>query len=115
MPNGMIQQEFRDSLAGVGAWLKQYGESIYGTRGNVVAPQPWGVVTAKNKTLFAHVLTPNNQPYIFVPEVKATVTKARIMGSNTAIKFRQMPEGLFVYINAADAVPVDTIIQLETK
>src|SRR5581483_11369868 len=33
MPNGVIQTEFRDTLAGAGQWLQQYGESVYGTRG----------------------------------------------------------------------------------
>jgi len=54
LPSGVIQQEFRDTLAAAGAWLKQYGESIYGTRGNIIPPQPWGVLTGKDKSLFAH-------------------------------------------------------------
>jgi alpha-L-fucosidase len=115
MPNGVIQQEFRDSLAAVGTWLKQYGESIYGTRGKVVPPQPWGVVTANGKTLYVHVLNPNGQPYIFLPELKWKVVKATSMKSSKAVKFKQQPEGVFVYVDTVDADPIDTIIQLETK
>ena len=115
MPNGVIQQEFRDSLAAVGTWLKQYGESIYGTRGKVIPPQPWGIVTAKGKTLYAHILNRDGKPYIFLPELKAKVVKARSMKNGKAVKFKQLPEGIFVYTDAVDADPVDTIIQLETK
>ena len=51
MPNGKIQPEFIDTLNKVGAWMKQYGETIYDTRGNIIAPQPWGVITLKENHL----------------------------------------------------------------
>lgn len=56
MPNGVVQQEFQDTLKAVGAWMQQYGQSIYGTRGGPVKPQPWVVSTANGKTVFIHVL-----------------------------------------------------------
>ncbi len=114
MPNGKIQPEFTDTLAAVGAWLQQNGSSIYGTRGNVVAPQPWGVVTAKNKTWYAHILQPVQQAYIFIPEVKQKVKKAMLMNSK-AVKFKQQPEGVFVYLDGVEQDSLDTIIQLETQ
>src|SRR4029078_94953 len=55
LPNGIIQPEFRDPLAAVGDWLKKYGESVYGTRGNLIAPQPWGVLTTKNNSIYMHI------------------------------------------------------------
>ena len=55
MPNGVIQQEFQDTLKQVGAWVKQFGESIYGTRGGPVEPQSWGVTTQKGNTIYVHV------------------------------------------------------------
>lgn len=115
MPNGAIQQEFRDSLAAVGAWLKQNGESIYGTRGGVLAPQPWGVVTAKGKTLYVHVLNGSAQPYIFLPELKAKVMNASSMANGKAVKFKQQAEGVFIYPDGIDTDAVDTIIKIETK
>lgn len=56
MPNGLVQQEFQDTLKAVGAWMQQYGQSIYGTRGGPVKPQPWVVSTENSKTVFVHVL-----------------------------------------------------------
>ena len=56
MPSGKVQPEFIDTLKAVGAWMNKNGESIYGTRGGLVAPQEWGVVTEKNKTLYVHIL-----------------------------------------------------------
>lgn len=40
MPDGAIQQEFVDTLLEAGKWIKKYGEAIYGTRGNIIPPQP---------------------------------------------------------------------------
>src|SRR5207253_11406921 len=33
MPNGEIQPEFVERLTEMGKWTKQYGQSVYGTRG----------------------------------------------------------------------------------
>jgi alpha-L-fucosidase len=115
MPNGKIQPEFADTLAIVGSWMKKYGESIYGTRGNVIVPQQWGVVTAKNKILYAHVFDMPQQPYIFLPEVKGKVTKVVLMSDGSNIKYKQVPEGIFVYTSSLKADPEDTIIQLTTN
>lgn len=115
MPNGKIQPEFGDTLAVVGDWMKTNGKSIYGTRGNVIEPQPWGVVTAKNKTLYAHVLTMPNQHYIFLPQLAGKVTKAALMSNGTSVKFKQQPEGVFVYLDKAAIDATDTIVELTTN
>lgn len=115
MPNGKIQPEFGDTLAVVGDWMKKNGKSIYGTRGNVIEPQPWGVVTASNKTLYAHILAMPNQHYILLPQLAGKITKATLMSTGLSVKFKQLPEGVFVY---TDNIPVDltdTIIELTTN
>lgn len=56
MPNGKIQTECVERLQQMGEWLTKYGHTIYGTKGGPVAPQPWGAVTAKDKTIYIHVL-----------------------------------------------------------
>ena len=56
MPNGVIQPEFVTRLEEVGNWLKQYGETVYGTRGGAIKPQPWGAVTEKGNKIYIHVL-----------------------------------------------------------
>lgn len=114
MPNGKIQPEFEDTLAKVGEWMKKCGETIYGTRGNVMAPQPWGVITSKGKILYAHVLDRPVDAYIFMPEVKQKITRASLFGKGTSLKFRQQPEGIFVYLpDGLTPDDVDTIIQLQ--
>jgi alpha-L-fucosidase len=115
MPNGKIQPEFVDTLTKVGAWMQKNGESIYGTRGNVVAPQSWGVVTSKENTLYAHILTPSGQDYILIPSLQQKVLNVTLMANGTPVKFKQQPEGVFVYTNGIEADQYDTIIKLTTK
>ncbi len=113
MPNGKIQREFADTLAKVGAWMQQNGQTIYGTRGNLIPAQQWGVVTYKNKLLYAHILSNPNQPYIFLPDVKAKITKAALLNGGS-LKFKQQPEGVFVYLGSVKPDAIDTIIELTT-
>lgn len=115
MPNGKIQPEFVDTLTKVGEWMKKNGESIYGTRGNVTAPQPWGVLTSKEKTLYVHILSSPGQNYVFIPALKQKVAGAALLNGGATLKFKQQAEGLFVYLNGVTPDPYDTIIKLTTN
>lgn len=97
MPNGEAQPEFVETLIEMSEWTSEYGETIYGTRGKVLPTQDWGVITAKNKELFVHVLKPNGKPYIFIPELKQKVKSARTFEGNVKLKFKQQEEGVFIY------------------
>jgi len=112
MPNGKIQSEFTDTLAIVGDWMKKNGESIYGTRGSSVQPQPWGVVTVKGKNNYVHITAPQGEGYVFIPKLKEKVSKAVLLSNGNTVKFKQQPEGLFIYTAGLTADPVDTIIKL---
>jgi alpha-L-fucosidase len=112
MPNGKIQPEFTDTIAIVGAWMQKNGESIYGTRGSSVPPQPWGVITEKGKTMYAHITAPQGQPYIFIPQLKGKVAKAALLSNGSAVKFKQVPEGVFVYTTGLAIDADDTIVKL---
>lgn len=55
-PDGKLPATALLRLKEMGQWLRQYGESIYGTRGGVIAPHPWGVTTQKANQLYVHIL-----------------------------------------------------------
>lgn len=112
MPNGKIQPEFVDTLTKVGEWMKKNGETIYDTRGNVIAPQQWGVVTQKQNMLYAHILNRLKDPFVFIPDIKQKISKAILFGNNTELKFKQQHEGVFVYLPNISLDNIDTIIQI---
>jgi alpha-L-fucosidase len=113
MPNGKIQPEFTDTLTKVGEWMKKYGETVYDTRGNVIAAQPWGVVTQKGNVLYAHILNRLKEQYLFIPDLKQKISRVNLFGNSVEIKFKQQPEGVFVYLPNIAMDNIDTIIQLQ--
>lgn len=115
MPDGSIQPEFTDTLKAIGQWLNQYGPTVYGTRGNVIAPQDWGLITAKNKTLYVHVLNRPAGNYIFIPGLSQKIVSATLFDGNQKVNFKQQPEGVFVYLNNLPANDMDLVISLTTK
>lgn len=115
MPNGKIQPEFVDTLKEIGKWMQVNGKTIYGTRGNIIAPQNWGVITAEDKKLFVHVLETPQQPYVFIPELKEKIITASVFPNGIKIKFKQLPEGTFLYLNGGNTDNIDTIIELNIQ
>lgn len=115
MPNGKVQTEFQDTLAKLGKWMSAYGESIYGTRGNVIPPQPWGTITKKGTVLYVHILHKGAADFIFIPGLTAKIRSAQAFPGNAPVKFKQQPEGVFLYPAEGADVPIDDIVRLETR
>lgn len=112
MPNGKIQPEFTDTLQKIGTWMKVNSESIYGTRGNVVSAQPWGVVTAKEKIWYAHVMTLPIGKTITIPVGSNKVKNAFLLDGNVKLKFKQDKANVTINLENASAESMDTVIKL---
>ena len=112
MPTGTIQPEFIDTLAAMGKWMKVNGTSIYGTRGNIIPLQPWGGVTAKEKTWFVHLLQPTGFPYVFVPGIPSGVVAAVSLADGKKLRFSQQKEGIFIYLDGIIMDAFNTVFQL---
>lgn len=56
MPTGEIEPRQVERLEEMGAWLAQYGRSIYGTRGGPFKPARHLVSTRKDNTIYLHIL-----------------------------------------------------------
>lgn len=116
MPNGVIQPEFTDTLKKMGAWLQQNGASVYGTRGGFIAPKNWGGFTQKGKTLYMHILNqPETEGYIFVDGLNQKISKAILFNGKQPVKFKQIPEGTFIYLSGIRLDEVDTIVEIEME
>jgi len=113
-PNGIIQEEFRDTLQQIGKWMNKFGESIYGTRGNVMPPQDWGVVTSKENKIFVHILKDSIQPVV-ITGIKNKIKSCRLMGSGEQVKYDQNKNKVTIRLDGIALVEPDTIIEIETK
>jgi alpha-L-fucosidase len=116
MPDGTIPSEFRDTLAKMGEWMNKYGETIYGTRGAITTPKDWGGFTRKGNTVYMHILSkPADQDFVFIPELKQKIRKAYSFEGKQPVKYKQLPEGTFVYMAGVPVTGPDTIIQFEMQ
>lgn len=115
MPNGKIQTEFIDTLKQVGKWMDEFGESIYGTRGNVMAPQDWGVATAKNNLIYIHILNKPKNLFITIEGIKGKVLNCRLMAKEQPLKCKQDNSTVTINLNGIVLDDVDTIIEIQTK
>lgn len=113
MPNGRIQPEFIDTLRSVGKWMEQYGGTIYGARKGGLPPQPWGVVTAKEGKQFLHVLQYPENGLLFVRDIPKKILSAVDFITRKPVKFKQMPEGVFFYMDNMDAGAYDNVIEVQ--
>jgi alpha-L-fucosidase len=115
MPNGIIQREFRDTLKEVGTWMKVNGETIYGTRGNIMPPQDWGVVTAKDNKVFIHILKAPEGSSLLIEGIPEKVKSCHLFGTDSKVKFKQDKKGVTINLDGIALNDPDTIIEIETK
>lgn len=115
MPNGKIQPEFTDTLKAIGKWMDKYGASIYGTRGGPMAAQPWGVMTSNANTCYLHVFDSPSLPYLFIPAFKQKIKAIHQMSTGKSVRFKQQPEGVFVYWEGVSPDDIDTILEVKSE
>ena len=113
MPSGVIQPEFTDTLAEAGKWLQQYGESIYGTRGGPLSPQPWGVTTQKGKLIYIHLFKAPDGNTILLPDAKMKIKQVKVLGTNSAVKYTKQKTGISISTEGIAVDGADTVIMVE--
>lgn len=113
MPNGKIQPEFVDTLHAIGKWIDEYGESIYGTRQGFLPAQPWGVTTAKDGKQYLHILQYPEDGLLFMQNVHQKIISAVNFITCKPVKFKQLPEGTFIYVTDMKADAYDNVIELQ--
>lgn len=111
-PNGELPAVAVDHLKQMGEWMKEYGETIYGTRGGDVAPHPWGVSTRKGNRLFIHILD-HKDSVLYLP-LKAKVKKAQQFIDQAPVSFQHVKEGILLHL---PKVPneIDYVVELTLK
>lgn len=117
MPDGRIQPEHRERLAAVGAWLRQYGESIYGTRGGPVPAGDWGVSTRKDGAIYLHVLDWAEPALALRWDPSVEVTGARLLRTGETVEASRSADGRALVVRLADRPTdlVDEVVVITTR
>jgi len=114
MPNGKIQPEHVELLKQIGEWNKQYGETIYGTRGGPLSARDWGVMTQKGNKIYVHILKWHDET-LTLPKLGKKVLSAKIFIDKTPVKFLENDFGLSLKVPKDKMNDVDTVIEIEVK
>ena len=114
MPTGKIQPEFVSRLQEMGGWLKQYGDSVYGTRGGPITPRPWGVTTRRGNRIYLHVLDWPD-PVLVMPSLGGRVKSATAMKNGARVEVVENEYGVLVRIPKDAVDQYDTVIAVEIE
>ncbi len=113
MPNGVLQPENVQTLEEIGRWTKQFGSSIYGTRGGPVPPKPWGVTTEKDDTIYVHILDWND-PILFVP-ITGDLGQATLLENGRPTAYRKVAGGIELLDAAKPTNAIDRVIAIRRR
>ncbi|MGI6243008.1 MAG: alpha-L-fucosidase [Prevotella sp.] len=111
-PDGRLPKEALERLRDIGQFMSQYGETIYGTRGGIIAPQEWGVSTQKGNTLYVHILKLNDKT-LQLP-LKAKVKSAVCFKDNTKLKLKRNKQGYQLTLNEVPT-DIDYVVKITLK
>lgn len=114
MPNGKIQDEHVKLLKQVGTWIKENGETIYGTRGGIIPATKDVVSTQKGKTLYIHILNPKLNEFQ-VDGFKEKIKKVTFFNDENTHGYDLKNEQLTIAIPANKKNDIDTIIKVLLK
>lgn len=109
-PDGTFAEGEAKVARAMGAWLKKYGEAIYGTRGGPLRNGAWGGSCHKGDKLYLHVYGWNKTPLAFDP-LPFKVLGARTLTDKPAA-FTQTASEFSIHVAEADRDAPVTVIEL---
>jgi alpha-L-fucosidase len=117
MADGTIPEAIQVRLRELGAWMKEYGDSIYGTTANPVGDVTWGRITAKPGTLYLHVFDwPKDNSLRFAFK-SAGAAKAWMLADEgrKPLVLDTAADRLAITLNPGFENPYDSVVVLETS
>lgn len=111
-PNGELPAASLVRLQGMGEWLRNYGETVYGTTAGDIPTQEWGVTTRKGERLYIHIMN-LDATELFLP-LECKVKSAVVYGTQTPVKMKRSKDGVTLQFDAPPT-GVDYIVELVTK
>lgn len=113
MPTGEIEPRQVARLKEMGAWLKKYGESVYGASGGPYHPGEWGVSVTKGNTIYLHILTWSGDVFR-LPLLPVKIVSAKAL-TGGKVMVNQTARGIEISVPPEERNEVDTIIALTTE
>lgn len=112
-PDGQLPAEAVERLKAIGKWMQQYGTTIYGTRGGIVAPHDWGVTTQRGKTLYVHILKGEDRG-LYLPLPRRQVRQAVMFDSRAKVSVIASGDGTTITLPSTPT-GIDTIVEVTLR
>lgn len=116
-PEGRFPKEAVETLDGLGKWMEENGEAVYGTRGGIWQPKDhvYGS-TCKGDTVYVHILDGEAFQGMSLPGIDRKIESAELMDGR-AVEFAQDPGQVTLRI-PEDVIRerrIDTVVRLRTE
>jgi len=111
MPDGRIEPRQVKRLMQMGAWLKKYGDGVYGTRGGPFKPGKWGASTCKANKIYLYVMNLQNEGRLVLPPIDREIISYRTFGSGQLV-LEQNENNTELHIPASDRDEIVTVVEL---
>ena len=113
MPDGRIEPRQAERFKEVGNWLKENGESIYGTPGGPYKPGTWGASTHKDNKIYLHILNwTKTDQQIDLPAINIKIKKSYLIHGEK-VEYNQTPEKISIKLGNGQTNNLDDIIVIE--
>jgi alpha-L-fucosidase len=117
--DGEIPEQSAQGLKEIGKWMNVNGEAIYATKGNPLAPLPWGRCTRKeengNTTLYLSVFEWPKDGKLSISGLTNEVTTANLLATGKKLKITKKANGFVITIPETAVDPIATVIKVEVK
>jgi len=117
--DGSFPQESIDLLKGIGTWMKQNGEAIYGTTASPFGLLPWGRCTKKdsagNTILYFSVFDWPANGKLQVPAISNKISAVSLLANHTGLKSSKTKNGLLINVPAKMPDSIATVIKVIVK
>lgn len=111
MPNGEIELRQASRLREIGAWLANYGEGVYGSRGGPFTPGDWGTSTCKDDKVYLFIMDWPGVGPLTLPAISQQIVGYRTLSGGEA-KITATPAGITVELSRSQRDPIATVIEL---
>ena len=112
MPDGRIEPRQVRRLEEMGAWLKRYGQSIYGTRGGPWKPSRAVASTRNGNSIFVHILR-SETATVTLPDIPSKIARSQLLTGGSAKVSQQGGQLTITLSPAPGPSDVDSIVRLE--
>ncbi|MCD2425773.1 alpha-L-fucosidase [Niabella pedocola] len=114
--DGAIDTRDLAILKGIGSWIRQNGESIYGVKQSPLPLQNWGVITMRENKVYLHVFNFPADRKLYVGGLQAAVGKAYTLAGKKMLNTKRMgPDDVQIDLTGVAEDAANTVVVLEVE